>query len=172
MDLAPLTHNSAILERVKRFAAELGVKTGQRQAALNLWGVLLQNPITLEAALEHGYSSEADAFGVLQGNLISTQSAFFMGERLTGDRRFIILSPTYDLVSQRRAFASFLEVKAITADTLNAGALLNSLTSFKRSDAMYLPPLETDLERGILGFGCLSMVFVTLVIPRFKPLRG
>ncbi len=151
-DLAPLTHNSAILERVRHFAVGLGIKTGQRQAALNLWGVLLQNPITLEAALEHGYSSDADAFNVLQGDLISTQSAFFMGERLTGDRRFIILSPTCDLVSQRRAFASLLEVKAITADTLNAGALLNSLTSFKRSDAMYLPPLEADLERGILGF--------------------
>ena len=144
-DLAPLTHNPAILERVRAFTNELGSKTGQRQAVLNLHGVL-------QTALENGYPANADIFSVLQGDIISTQSAYFMGERLTGERRFMVLTPTCDLVFERRQYASLLEVKAIRADTPNAGVLLSSLTAFKRSDAMYLPALQADLERGILGF--------------------
>lgn len=151
-DLAPLTHNPAILERVRAFATELGTKTGQRQAVLNLHGVLLQEPLMFEAALERGYPANADVFSVLQGDIISTQSAYFMGERLTGERRFMVLTPTCDLVFERREYASLLEVKAIRAETPNAGVLLSSLTAFKRSDAMYLPALQADLEREILGF--------------------
>jgi hypothetical protein len=117
---------------------------------LNSW--LLQTPITLEAAIEKRYSSASDAFQVLQGDVITTQSAYFMGERLTGDRRYLILTPTCDLVSHRRAFASLLALKAMTSDTLNVGGLLSSLTAFKRSDAMYLPPFDFDLEQGILGY--------------------
>ena len=151
-DLAPLTHNTAVLERIKAFAEIIGAKSHQRQPVLNLSGVLLQPPITLTDAFMRGYAAESDAFNVLQGDVITTQSAYFMGERLTGERRFVVLTPSCDLVSGRREHASLLSMSAITATTDKAKELLSSLTAFRRSDAMYLPPLEADLERGILGF--------------------
>ena len=93
-DLAPMTHNPAILERIKAFTDSLGTKTRQRQPVLNSSDVLLQAPITFTDALERGHDSQADAFAVLQGDVITTQSAYLMGERLTGERRFVILTPS------------------------------------------------------------------------------
>jgi hypothetical protein len=151
-ELAPMTHNPAIIARVRQFAAEIGKKTSQRQAVLNLQGVLMQAPIHHTEALERGYSPDSDPFTVLQGDLISTQSAFLMGQRLSGERRFMVLTPTCDLVPERREFASLLEVKPINAQTAKAAELLSSLTAFRRTDAMYLPPTETNLEQGVLGF--------------------
>jgi hypothetical protein len=151
-DLAPLTHNPEIIHRVQAFAAAIGAKTRQRQPVLNLPRVLLQAPMTYADAMKRGYSSESDQFSVLQGDVISTQSAFFMGRRLEGQRRFVALTPTCDLVFERREFASLLEMTPITSETDKASELLSSLTAFRRTDSIYFPPLESDLDQGILGF--------------------
>jgi hypothetical protein len=153
-DLAKLVHKPELLERIRTFSHTIGNRTAERQPILNLPGVLWQNPILLETALTKGYAATADAFNVLQGDVIATQSAYFMGERQTGNRYFIVLTPTCDLVFERRQYASLLELQPIMASHPDAKALLGSLTAFKRTDAMYLPPLLEDLtnQTGVLGY--------------------
>jgi hypothetical protein len=144
--LSLITHSDTAVEVLRGFMADLGKNTASRQTVLNLPGVLLQPPITLEAAYEKGYSATADAFTVLQGDIITTESAYLLGQRRVGGQRFLVLTPTCDLMPSRRTYAMLLPLLPIYADE-NAKGILNALTMFKRRDGMYIPPLPGDLDQ-------------------------
>lgn len=143
-----LSHNTDALQIIQEFAAGFK-KTKQRQEVFNTAGALVQAPIFHSEALERGLiTAEEDAFVVLQGDIISTEAAYFMGERLV-ERRFLVANSTCDLVPGRRSYAVLLPLHRIGAgETLEEQErikkLLGELLSFKSTRRMYLPPLPHD----------------------------
>ncbi|GAB4458617.1 MAG: hypothetical protein OHK0029_20100 [Armatimonadaceae bacterium] len=143
--LRQAAHSQEALDEIQRFAAGLG-KTRQRQEFFNTEGVLLVPPIYHQEAMERRLvSEEEDAFTLLQGDVIFTRSAYFMGERLT-ETYYLVASATCDLVPQRRQYAALFPLHRITPDDPNAKSLLGELLAFKSTRRMYLPPLPEDPE--------------------------
>lgn len=149
--LRTLSHNTDALQAVRDFAQTLK-KTRRRQEVFNAPGALLvRPPIDFNAARERGLiAEEEDPFVLLQGDLLRTDAAYFMGTRLTG-MRFLIANSTCDLVPGRREYVALLPVLPIElgqTDEENTGiaALLAELLKFTQTRRMYLPPLADDDE--------------------------
>ncbi len=147
-ELRQLSHGAQALEIIQNFAKSLG-KTTARQALFNAKGAIVCEPIVYQDVLERGLiSSDEDPFTLLQGDIVSTEAAYFLGERLTL-RKFAIASSTCDLVPNRRQYATLLRLQPIKADDPNAKQLLGELLTFKSTQRMYLPPLPDDPQEVI-----------------------
>lgn len=146
-DLHDLSHNQEAMSVIRSFAESLG-KTKHRQRVLNKKGALVRTPIEYQYALNCGViSSEEDEFSLLQGDIISTEAAYLMGERLTGHQnKFAIASSTCDLVPERRQYATLLCVKPVTKNVSKYKEILGNLLKFNSTKQMYLPPLSMDSE--------------------------
>lgn len=79
----------------------------------------------------------------MQGDIISTDAAYFFGERLLG-MKFIIASSTCDLVENRRDNAVLFRIQPINNDESNAKSIISDLLRFKSTKLMYLPRLKSD----------------------------
>jgi hypothetical protein len=82
---------------------------------------------------------------LLQGDIISTDSAYFLGERLTG-MKFAIATSTCALVPQRREYASLLRVEPVYTDNKDAKQVIGELLIFTSTKRMYLPRLPNDMD--------------------------
>jgi hypothetical protein len=141
--LRDISHDDRALQLIQNFASQLG-KTKHRQTVFNAKGALVRPPIVYQDLLKRGLiDSDEDRFTLLQGDLVSTDSAYFLGERITG-MKFAIASSTCDLVPNRRDYASLLRLIPITKEDSNAKQLLGELLKFKSTQRMYLPPLPND----------------------------
>jgi hypothetical protein len=147
--LRTLSHDSQAIEIIQRFADNLG-KTKDRQKIFGSEGALIRTPIDYYEMLEKGaIENDEDPFTLLQGDIISTDAAYFLGERITGTK-FAIASSTCDLVPQRRQYAALLRLQPIQANQSNAKQLLGEMLKFRSTSRMYLPPLPGDL-REVIG---------------------
>lgn len=163
--LRELSHEQKALELIQDFAKQLG-KTKSRQIVFSAKDALVREPILYQDVLERGLiSSEEDAFTLLQGDIISTDAAYFFGERLTG-MKFVIASSTCDLVQNRRENAALLRIEPITIEYPNVGQILGELLTFKSTKRMYLPRLEGEPETVIAN----SLVFDGVVQVRLDDL--
>jgi len=146
-DLRDLSHSSEAINIIRNFAENLG-KTKHRQRILNKKGALVRSPINYQDALNQGIiDAEEDEFSLLQGDIISTEAAYLMGERLTGSQnKFAIASSTCDLVVGRRQYAALLCVKSVSKETPKYKEILGNLLKFNSTKKMYLPPLSVDTE--------------------------
>lgn len=143
--LQDLSHNSRPLELIQEFASNLG-KTKQKQIVFGSNGALVGWPIEYQDVLQRGAIDEKeDSFSLLQGDIISTDTAYLLGERISGSK-FAVASSTCDLVPKRRDYASLLRLQPITADNSNVKQLLGELLTFKSTKSMYLPPLPDDAD--------------------------
>ncbi|MEM8642719.1 MAG: hypothetical protein AAGG51_28455 [Cyanobacteria bacterium P01_G01_bin.54] len=141
--LQHLSHSDDARSLIQQFAESLG-KTKQRQRVFNQKGALLQAPIEYDDALQSGViSPQEDRFQLLQGDIVSTDAAYLLGDRLTGGK-FAIASSTCDLVPQRRRYAALLRICPISSQETDAKAQLGQWLKFKSTQGMYLPPLSTD----------------------------
>jgi hypothetical protein len=86
---------------------------------------------------------QEDVFNLLQGDVVSTDAAFFLGERLVG-LKYVVLNTTCDLVPGRRDYVGLLRVSPIELSNPNAAALLSELLRFKSTRRLYLPRLPQD----------------------------
>lgn len=151
--LRDLSHNTDALRIIQEFAAGFK-KTKQRQDVFNTSGALVQPPILYSEAVGRGLiAAQEDAFGLLQGDIISTEAAYFMGERLV-ERRFLVANSTCDLVPGRRDYAALLPLQRIKPGATleeqeRTKRLLAELLSFKSTRRMYLPPLPHDPDEVI-----------------------
>jgi hypothetical protein len=116
----------------------------------NAPGALLVRPaITFAAAQERGlFPANGDSFTLLQGDLIRTDAAYLLGERLVG-MRFLIANATCDLVAGRRRYVALLPVQPIhqpetPEETRAVGQMIAELLRFTQTRRMYLPPLDDD----------------------------
>jgi hypothetical protein len=147
--LRHLSHATDALDILREYAQRLG-KTKHRQATFNAPGALVTSPaIRYDEALRRNLISEdEDPFVLLQGDIIRTDAAYFLGERLVG-MYFVVANSTCDLVPGRRDFALLLPVRPIhpgetTAEREETKKLVSELLAFKSTRRMYLPPLVTD----------------------------
>lgn len=141
--LREYSHDDRALGIVRQFAENLG-KTKQRQAVFNQPGALVRPPLLYADVLDRGIvSADEDAFTFLQGDVVATESAYFVGERVR-NARFVVASSTCDLVPGRREYAALLRLNPIRADNPTAATLVGELLSFKSARRMYLPQLEGD----------------------------
>ena len=81
---------------------------------------------------------------MLQGDIVSTEAAYLMGERIVGSPMFAALNSTCDLVPGRREYASFLRVVPVTGDGDALKFTLHQLLSFRSRRDLYLPPLPNE----------------------------
>jgi hypothetical protein len=81
--LRDLSHDERAVQLVRSFAQGLG-KTKQRQQIFNAPGALVWSPLDYDAAVASGaIEPTEDRFSLLQGDIISTEAAYLLGERLT-----------------------------------------------------------------------------------------
>ena len=141
--LRNLSHTAQALELIRDFAMRLG-KTKDRQMVFGAEGALIRPPIEYLDVLEKNLIGETeDPFTLLQGDIVSTDTAYFMGERLS-QGKFAIASSTCDLVAGRRQYASLLRLQPISANNPHAKQLISEMLKFKSTQRMYLPPLPND----------------------------
>lgn len=141
-------HSEAALEEIKSFSDRLK-NSKARIAVFNADGGLLRSPITLDETQALGFTQADDQFVLLQGDIVSTESAYFLGERVTGNPKYVVLNSSCDLVPDRRSCAALLRVTPIKSTETDAKEKLNLLLKFWRFDSMYLPPLPTDAKEVI-----------------------
>jgi hypothetical protein len=144
-ELAELSHSEAAIGAIQAFSLGL-TNTKERIAVFNAERALVRRPILPEEAKMLGFDQPDDDFVLLQGDLVSTDSAFHLGTRVTGGPKYAVLGSSCDLVPERRRFAALLRVVGIRKSEPDAGSKLNLLLKFKRRDSMYLPPLPADSD--------------------------
>lgn len=144
--LRTLSHSEEAVQKVRDFAKAIG-KTAQRQAAFAPEGALVRRPITYLEAMETGkIATDADRFNFLQGDIVRTDAAYFMGEQVRKLPTFVILNSTCDLVEERRTYAALLRVKPLLETDPQWKEKLGQLLKFESTREMYLPPLPGDVE--------------------------
>jgi hypothetical protein len=146
--LAARSHDEGALNLVWEFAGGFK-KTAARIQAFNATGGLVTKPITVEQAQTAGFKEQDDFFSVLQGDVVNTESAYFMGERVCSSPKYVVLNSSCDLVPKRREYASLLRITLIRAGEEDAQAVLSLLSQFKKADVMYLPMFPGDPEDGL-----------------------
>ena len=143
--LQNLSHDIQPLSIIQSFARKIG-QTKARQKLFNANGALVRPPIEYRLLQEQGLiAPEEDPFMLLQGDIVSSDAAYFMGERVTG-MKFTIASSTCDLVPGRRQYATLLRLQPITVDNPHAKQLLGEMLKFTSTKRMYLPPLPGDAD--------------------------
>lgn len=147
-----LSHDQTAIELIQSFAQKLG-KTKQRQIVFGSEGALLRKPILYQEVLERGLIADnEDPFFLLQGDIISTDAAYFFGERLEG-MKFAIASSTCDLVPNRRENAVLFRIEPITIENYpNAKQIISELLKFQSTKRMYLPRLLDDSNNVVANF--------------------
>ena len=136
-DEAALVVESAVAERFK--------KTAQRQIAFAQPDIICVEPISYSDALASGaINADEDRFTMLQGDIVTTEAAYLMGERIVGTPLFAVLNSTCDLVPGRREYASLLRVFPVTGDGDALKSVLHHLLSLRSRRDLYLPPLPKE----------------------------
>jgi hypothetical protein len=143
--LSQLSHSEEALNAVKTFSEELQ-NTKARLKVFNADAALVRSPVSSDETKELGFNTPDDEFQVLQGDVVSTESAYFMGQRITNSPKYVILTSSCDLVPKRREYAALLRVREIRENEPKVAEKLNLLLKFKRTAAMYLPALPPDPE--------------------------
>ena len=165
--LQTLSHDIQPLAIIQSFAKRIG-RTKARQRLFNASGALVRSPIEYQTLKDQGLiSPEEDIFTLLQGDIVSSNAAYFFGDRLTGTK-FTIASSTCDLVPGRRQYASLLRLQPITTDNPYAKQLLGEMLKFTSTQRMYLPPLpgddDTVLANAIMFDGVVQIRLDDLLI--------
>lgn len=141
--LSSLSHSDAALNAIKEFAAGM-TDSRQRLSVFNASGALVRSPILSEETKKLGFNDPSDDFSFLQGDVISTESAYFLGERVVNSPKYVVLSSSCDLVPNRRKYAALLRIKEIRDAESDARTKLSYLLKFRSTESMYLPALASD----------------------------
>jgi hypothetical protein len=134
---------------VQAFSAALS-GTRERLALWNASNAILRRPIEHGEIAELGFNTPDDAFTMLQGDVIRTESAYFLGERVTSRPKYTILNSSCDLVPGRNSFAALLRILELRRDEEKAKEKLGTLLKFTRRDSMYLPVMPDD-DADVIG---------------------
>lgn len=141
--LAPLSHNADAIEVVRGACKSLR-DTNERITLWNAKNAIVREPIWPEHLKELGFNQPADEFILLQGDIVRTDSAYFMGERITGYPKYAVLNSSCDLVPNRSSHSLLLRIANIKRGDPDANSRLGQLVKFSRNDSMYIPPLPDD----------------------------
>ena len=95
--LRELSHSDQAIQEVQRFSGSLA-GTKERLATWNAARAIVRRPIESGQTAALGFNAADDAFTLLQGDVVRTESAYFLGERVTGRPKYAVLNSTCDLV--------------------------------------------------------------------------
>jgi hypothetical protein len=144
--LITLSHDATAAKLVQDFAQSLS--KAQRQSAFNAPNALLRSPIDYQDALTQGViSPQEDAFDFLQGDVIGTEAAYSLGERIE-NAKYVIANSSCDLVQGRRPDSQVLLIPVLHIQTRdpNFKQILGEVLSFRSNQRMYIPKLPNDPE--------------------------
>ena len=143
--LAAASHTDEAARVIQSAVTEQFKKTVQRQIAFAQPNIICVEPISYSDAVASGaINADEDQFTMLQGDIVSTEAAYLMGERIVGSPMFAVLNSTCDLVPDRREYASLLRVVPVTGDGDALKSALHQLLSFRSRRDLYLPPLPNE----------------------------
>jgi hypothetical protein len=148
-NLSSLSHSEEAIRAVQEFCKSLA----GTQARMDLWNsnkAIVQPPIEPHHVNALGFDTEDDQFVLLQGDLVRTESAYLLGERIIGRPKYAVLNSSCDLVPGRAKCCSLLRIIEIQRSEPTAKEKLSQLLKFTRRDSMYLPPLPDD-HQGVIG---------------------
>ena len=112
--LRALSHSEEAIQELQTFAS-LFSGTRERLAIWNAQNAILRRPIENGEIAALGFNTPDDAFTMLQGDVIRTETAYFLGECVTGRSKYAILNSSCDLVPGRRSYAALLRILSGTA---------------------------------------------------------
>lgn len=136
--LKHLSHDIQALEILQSFVHSIG-KTKARQQLFNANGALVRSPIDYRDLRARGLiDAQEDAFTLLQGDIVASDAAYFLGERLVG-MKFAIASSTCDLVPGRCQYATLLRLQPIAASDPHAKSLSVKCSSLLRHNGCICP---------------------------------
>jgi hypothetical protein len=141
--LSSLSHNDSAISVIRQFAAEMK-DSRERLDVFNASGALVRSPILSEETTALGFTEPSDDFTFLQGDVISTESAYFLGERVINSPKYVVLSSSCDLVPDRRQYAALLRIKEIREEEPESRTKLSYLLKFIGTESIYLPALPSD----------------------------
>ena len=141
--LRSLSHSEEAILELQTFASLLS-GTQERLAIWNAHNAILRRPIENVEIAALGFNTPDDAFTMLQGDIIHTEAAYFLGERVTGRPKYAILNSSCDLVPGRSSYSALLRILELRRDEAKAKEKLGTLLKFARRDSMYLPVLPDD----------------------------
>lgn len=141
--LRSLSHSDEAIQEVERFSSLLA-GTKERLAVWNVGNAIVRRPIESSDVIALGYNTPDDVFAHLQGDIVRTDAAYFLGERIAGRPKYAILNSSCDLVPGRSSYAVLLRVLELRRDEEKAKEKLGTLLKFTRRDSMYLPVLTDD----------------------------
>jgi len=147
--LRGLSHSDEAIQEVQRFSHGLG-GTKERLATWNTAHAIVRRPIESGQAAALGFNTADDAFTLLQGDVVRTESGFFLGERVTGRPKYAVLNSSCDLVPGRSSYAALLRILELRSEEERAKEKLGTLLKFTRRDSMYLPVLPDD-DHDVIG---------------------
>jgi len=147
--LRELSHSDEAIREVERFSGNLA-GTKERLATWNAAQAIVRRPIASGEAAALGFNDADDAFTLLQGDVVRTESAYFLGERVSGRSKYAVLNSTCDLVPGRSSYAALLRIVELRRDEERAKEKLGTLLKFTRRDSMYLPVLPDD-DQDLIG---------------------
>ncbi len=144
-ELRTLSHSEDAIRVVQTFSASLG-KTKIRLDTFNQTNALVRRPVDPVEAAAFGFDTDEDKFVLLQGDIVTTDCAYFLGERVTGSPLYAVLNSSCDLVPNRKRYASLLRISQLRRSEALALEKLGVLLKFSRRDSMYLPSLPRDAD--------------------------
>jgi len=134
---------TACIKAVQKLSGALN-GTKERLAVFNASNALVRRPIEPAEIATLGFDTEEDRFSLLQGDIVATEAAYFLGERIGGSPKYAVLNSSCDLVPNRSRFTVLLKISQIKASEAAAKEKLGTLLKFTRRDSMYLPVLPGD----------------------------
>ena len=147
-ELRTLSHTEDGIKAVQKFSDALN-GTKERLAIFNASNALVRRPIDPFDTATLGFDTGEDKFSLLQGDIVTTEAAYFLGERITGSPKYAVLNSSCDLVPNRNKFAVLLRISEIKLSETSAKEKLGTLLKFTRRDSMYLPVLPSDCAEAI-----------------------
>jgi hypothetical protein len=142
-ELRTLSHTEDGIKIVEKFSVALN-GTKERLAAFNASNALVRRPIDPFETAALGFNTEDDKFSLLQGDIVTTEAAYLLGEWITGTPKYAVLNSSCDLVPNRNKFAILLRISEIKRSEASAKEKLGTLLKFTRRDSMYVPVLPSD----------------------------
>ncbi len=147
--LSELSHDASAIYEIQAFCNSLK-GTLARLQIWNAANAIVRPPIEPALVHELGFNSQNDDFSLLQGDLVRTESAYFLGERITAQPKYAVLNSSCDLVRGRAAYASLVRILEVRSTHPSAKSIIGELVKFTRRDSMYVPPLPDD-SREVIG---------------------
>ncbi len=149
------SHPTKGIEILKNFAKEQGTSKNI-SAVIGVFENIFSYPIEFEQALARGIVTEKDEFKYLQGDIISSNAAYYLGSRVDNSPLFAIATPTCDLSEGRRECIILYSVKEIqTPFSDEDKQLLNSGLKFKSTQFIIVPRLPH--QKDSVGYNLIDI---------------